>query len=958
MEKKIVNLMIFVLILVVGLTTGVADADITTGLVSWWAFNDGSGNTAVDSASGIDGTLKPGQPDGPTWAVGKIDDCLEFDVAKQNYVECGPHPALDITGSLTLAAWVKKIGPWIGSGGDLRYDTIIYKRISDGSTRAYRLSRDAAANAVGLTVNTVGGEVKVRGATAVNDDEWHHVAGVYDMENTQWFLYVDAVEDTGSVAASASGNINGSSGQPLLIGSDGGDLRYWGGLIDEVRIYARALSAEDIRELYESNALATPRGNARRPSPVDGVTDVPANVVLSWTPGEYAPAINGHRVYLSESFSDVNDGVGGTAQDANSYTPAQQLNFGTTYYWRVDEVNAPPDSTVFNGNVWSFTTEPVGYPVDGANITATASSTGEADFGPEKTIDGSGLDENSLHSTEPVDMWISGSEPLGAWIQYEFNNMHKLHQMWVWNSNQIFEALFGFGLKDVTVEYSTNGTDWTALAGVPEFAQAPGIAGYAHDTTVDFGGALAKYVRLTAASNWGGILPQYGLSEVRFFYIPLSAREPSPDSGATDVDVDVVLGWRAGREAATHDVYLSTDEQAVIDGTAPVTVVTETSHSPSSLDLDSTYYWRIDEVNDAEIPTTWQGDIWNLLTQEYLVVDDFESYNDIEAGQPGSNLVYLTWVDGFDNPTTNGSTMGYPTGVSMETGAVHGGRQSAPLQYDNTTAALSEVTRTLAAQNWTTNGIQTLSLWFLGDPANVPGQLYVKVNNAEVPFNGSAAAISRPFWTQWNVDLGAVGTDLSRVNTLTIGIEGGSGIIYVDDIRLYAKAAEFIIPPFIVAVEDAWVREANPDTNFGAPAAADSDRLRWNSEAGEALALSVRNRSFIKFEVSANVPESVQLVLNRTNGGVPMEIRLAASNDWDESTITWNNQPAFGDVVIASGDPGGGLNSFDVSDYITGAGTYSFVVVGVADPGENAGTFESKDAGGNNPPILEFRLGP
>ncbi|MHC4631095.1 MAG: hypothetical protein ACYS9C_07460, partial [Planctomycetota bacterium] len=99
-----------------------------------------------------------------------------------------------------------------------------------------------------------------------------------------------------------------------------------------------------------------------------------------------------------------------------------------------------------------------------------------------------------------------------------------------------------------------------------------------------------------ANSNWKGLLPQYGLSEVRFLHIPLRAREPSPDSGATDVVVDVTLGFRAGREAAEHNVYLSTDEQAVADTTAPVTTVTETSYGPLFLDLAQTYYWKILEL--------------------------------------------------------------------------------------------------------------------------------------------------------------------------------------------------------------------------------------------------------------------------------------------------------------------------------------------------------------------------
>jgi len=91
------------------------------------------------------------------------------------------------------------------------------------------------------------------------------------------------------------------------------------------------------------------------------------------------------------------------------------------------------------------------------------------------------------------------------------------------------------------------------LAGVPEFAQATGLDDYTPNTTVSFNGAAAKYVRITANSNWGG-MGQYGLSEVRFFYKPVRAREPNPEPGQTDVPLNVVLSWRVGREAATHDV--------------------------------------------------------------------------------------------------------------------------------------------------------------------------------------------------------------------------------------------------------------------------------------------------------------------------------------------------------------------------------------------------------------------
>ena len=530
---------------------------------------------------------------------------------------------------------------------------------------------------------------------------------------------------------------------------------------------------------------------ASDPGPADKATDVPRDAVLSWTPGGYASPVNGHTVYLSENFNDVNDGIGGVTQDATSYTPAQLLDYGTTYYWRVDEVDGPPDFTVHPGEVWQFTTELFSYPIQ--NITATASSQFNENTIPENTINGSGLDDNDLHSTEEADIWLSNmAGPQPTWIEYEFDKVYKLHQMWVWNFNQLIEPAVGFGFKEVAIEYSTNGTDWAVLADVPEFAQAPGEDGYAHNTTVDLAGVPAKYVKLTANSNFGGILPQYGISEVRFLHIPVHARNPSPDSGATGVDRDVVLGWRAGRGAVTHDVYLSTDEQAVIDGTVPVATVAETSYGPLSLDLSQTYYWRVDEVNEAETPATWQGDLWDFKAQEYFVVDDFESYNDLDPGVPESNRIFLAWIDGYGIPT-NGSIVGYGIAPFAEQNIVHSGKQSMPLFYNNTGgAAYSEAERTFAVgQNWTQAGAATLVLYFHGAEGNT-GQLYVKVDGSKVVYGGDAGDIAKAEWTQWNIDLASLGVNLQNVTKLSIGIDGSgaTGTLYVDDIRLYPPAPQ------------------------------------------------------------------------------------------------------------------------------------------------------------------------
>ena len=109
------------------------------------------------------------------------------------------------------------------------------------------------------------------------------------------------------------------------------------------------------------------------------------------------------------------------------------------------------------------------------------------------------------------------------WIQYQFDKVYKLTEMWVWNSNQMIESFVGFGAKTVTIEYSVDGARGPRWRDVPEFAQAPAAATYTHNTTVNFGGVLAQYVKLTINTSWSG-LPQTGLAEVRFFQMPVQAR--------------------------------------------------------------------------------------------------------------------------------------------------------------------------------------------------------------------------------------------------------------------------------------------------------------------------------------------------------------------------------------------------------------------------------------------------
>jgi hypothetical protein len=234
------------------------------------------------------------------------------------------------------------------------------------------------------------------------------------------------------------------------------------------------------------------------------------------------------------------------------------------------------------------------------------------------------------------------------------------------------------------------------LTDAPEFGQAPGADDYTYNTTIGFDGIAAKLVRITCNSSWGGG-SQYSLSEVRFSYVPVTAEDPLPGNGAAGVSPDVVMSWTAGQEAASHEIHLGTDMQEVVDSATPTDMVSQPVYT-TDLQPDTTYYWKVVEVNEAESPSVWSSPIWNFSTSQHVGVDDFESY-----GQVSPMRVFQTWIDGLgfspdkyfrDGHSGNGTgaIIGHePTaGPIMEYAIVHGGYRSMPLSYDGS----SETTRT------------------------------------------------------------------------------------------------------------------------------------------------------------------------------------------------------------------------------------------------------------------------
>ncbi len=536
--------------------------------------------------------------------------------------------------------------------------------------------------------------------------------------------------------------------------------------------------------------------------PENEATDVLRDADLSWAPGDYAAT---HNVYVGDSFDEVDAATVPTSADltVTSLDPGR-MEFGKTYFWRVDEVNGTPDKTVFKGDVWSFEVEPYSILIPGSAISATASSVSNDFSTPETTINGAGLDASGAHDIAAENMWFTAAVDLDPWIQYEFDDVMKLDIMTVWNSNGAAESAIGWGAKDVEVAYSVDGENWDALEAI-QLSRASGFPTYNQPDTIAFNGAAAKYVRLNIQSNWGGILMAYGLSEVQFAMIPAKARTPEPTLGSLDVLPTATIQWRAGREADQHTIYVGTDQNAVADGSASSVASSTNSLDLASLDLelDQAYYWRVDEVNEAEAVSVWAGPVWSFSTVAALTVDDFERYSNDSPDRP-----FQTWIDGvgFTNPVPgnpgNGSgaaighdiwSLGSPDfdETIMETGLAFGGSQSMPVYYDG---AGSQVDLAIANENWTQNGLQTLSIAFHGTAGNT-GQLYAKIGDTKILYDQDSADVASGSWLVWLIDLSSV-SGLDNVTTLSIGVDGAgaAGVLYLDEIKLYAEAGELITP--------------------------------------------------------------------------------------------------------------------------------------------------------------------
>jgi len=657
----------------------------------------------------------------------KIDKGLEFDGDNANRIEV-PHTAkLEGMSALSIAAWVlpRNIASHEGM-------CIASKRITTGDADSYNLFV-WTGQLVEARVNYAG---IIRSTTALQDDTWYHVALVFDGHGNpgeKMKIYIDGVLET---SGDHPDNAVDEGGASLWIGELDANRGFaWDGVLDEVRIYSHALSEVELLGAMEGKAWPYAFG----PSPADGAFHEDTWITLSWKPGQLAVS---HDVYLGDDFDAVNEGAAETFQGNQTATfivagfPGfaypQGLVPGTTYYWRIDEVNDANPESPWKGDVWSFSIPPkTAYspdPADGAEV----------------------ADANSVTLR-----WTPG---FGA----------KLHTVY-----------FGDNYHEVD----------SATVGAPV-----GAASY------DPGQLEREKVYYWRVDEFDAIATYKG--DVWTFTTPGAVGNPQPPNGATDVAMGTSLSWTPADSAASHEVYMGTDKEAVrnADTGAPEykgsAALDAESYDPGLLDAETTYYWRVDEV-DAQ-GNTAKGPLWSFTTGAFLLIDGFESYTDNDAE---GEAIWQTWIDGFGVPD-NGAQVGNLMPPYCEQTIVHGGAQSMPLLYANEAGVTnSEAAMTLTApRDWTQAGVTELSLWFRGGSDNAADPLYVAVSNsagapAVVAHDDPSAATVRS-WTPWRILLQAFadqGINLTNMDKIAIGLgtksgapaSGGSGTIYIDDIRLY-----------------------------------------------------------------------------------------------------------------------------------------------------------------------------
>jgi hypothetical protein len=363
--------------------------------------------------------------------------------------------------------------------------------------------------------------------------------------------------------------------------------------------------------------------------------------------------------------------------------------------------------------------------------------------------------------------------------------------------------------------FITDGSGREYLLG---YALVPDIGFYEQtEISFDIAGISLPFVPSTiriVGIDFRGGSPGFDLANVRARInadCGYTACNPSPPDGANNVPLNTVLKWSPGRSAEKHIVYFGTALTDVDESATPVSVPPQpqdvNSFTPPALELSKTYYWRLDELNDADSNSPWTGDIWKFTTADYLVVDNFESYDRF--------TLYQTWKQFAE---------GYVE-LSKRPNPVHKCRQSMAFHYYYDDYYYSEAAYQFSpAQDWASAGVKALELFFYGQVDNdINAQMYIALSDGDVndlvPYAGDANDLNKETWQPWRIDLQNLNVNLSNIEYISIGFRNRpsepigtrTGTVFFDDIRLYPSGC---------------LQENRPDADFDGDCAVDFQDLQ------------------------------------------------------------------------------------------------------------------------------------
>lgn len=352
----------------------------------------------------------------------------------------------------------------------------------------------------------------------------------------------------------------------------------------------------------DSFSITKPWPEASSPSPADGEQNVALDAVLGWTAGAGATEHYVYLWYVNDIEEDVYV-VDGDVTTDTTFEPGLLID-GTTYYWRIDEFDG---TTTYAGNVWSFTT--IDNPQQASN--------------PSPANGATGVDiETNLG-------WTAGDGAIE-------------HKVYLWYVNELEENVYVVDGAVTTDEppYSP-----------PELA----LATTYYWRIDEFDGATTHTGYVWSFTTYLQKPPEKAIPDA-----PINADETAVD--VPDVGVGVTLRWLPGERAASHDVYFGVGYDLVnnadnaspefkvnipqedgVPGAGGVTVFSWPTPDDEDLDLlyESSYYWRIDEINPGGVT---KGDIWNFITESDTYPPIFTYAPQVNPDSITAHEATITWT--------------------------------------------------------------------------------------------------------------------------------------------------------------------------------------------------------------------------------------------------------------------------------------------------------------------------